>query len=750
MQQVSPLLANFAQNPQLRADICIHSVDQENGFLETSQELFRLKSPKLQIATRHLFPLLDGCTPVEEIIQQIQPYLSEKDILDTLETMQQQSLLKEPSTIPGVAPTPSFIVTGTGTLVQHFTALLHNIGSAHVQAFPVESFQDIERLADEISVQSCRLLFIATSSLLDPRIAAINEVCIAQNIPCLFIGLDHHLQGFVGPLWDPNSLSPCYECLCLRLHMNSQQGAIREAYRGYLRQSQQLPLQHTAPPFLSMHLVSWADWMATGFINGKAANSFPGEVVCIEGESLTATRHRLLPVPHCRACHLHQQRNQDKIQASGTLRDACDRKVGIIHSIQVKPQEPGSPKIHIYNSTSSNIALIIPTRDVVHNSGAGYTEEAALNAAIGESLERYASGLYHQQNLILSSWKQLQQEAIHPSTVGLYSTEQYAQSRFPFVPFTEDTVVRWTEAFTWLDRRRVWVPAFLTYLPYRLTKTETHITHTISTGLAAGASLEAAVLSGLYEVLERDALAISWLHRLPPQHVPDEIVKACPNVWARLEESAGKCRVRFYNLALDFPFPVIFALMEYDGADRSFMTVGCACRFSLVEAVEKAFLEASQGVPYIRYLLQRYQNWEPGTAFKHVDSFTKHAILYSKYPHLRQEVKYLLHPDAQLVEYRQPNVTNIYQNECSKDVQHQLASIVDDLQTKNYNVYCVDLTTPDLRQLGLFVARVIVPGLQHISGIHKYRLLGNPRLYEVVQKLGYQTLPNNPYPHPLP
>ncbi|BAY50475.1 hypothetical protein SAMD00079811_81040 (plasmid) [Scytonema sp. HK-05] len=425
--------------------------------------------------------------------------------------------------------------------------------------------------------------------------------------------------------------------------------------------------------------------MATGFINSKPVNSFPGKVLWVDGESLTATWHRLLPVPYCHACHLHQQKTKDKIKPSGTLRDACERKVGIVHSIQVKPQEPGGPKIHTYNSTSANISLLVPNRDVVHNSGAGYTEEAALNAAIGESLERYAAGLYHQRNLILSSWKQLKEEAVHPSTVGLYSTEQYAQSNFPFVPFTENTAVRWTRAFTWSDRQCVWVPAFLTYLPYRLAKTEANITHSISTGLAAGVSFEAAVLNGLYEVLERDALAISWLHRLPPQPVPDDVVKSCPNVWSRLEESAGKCRVRFYNLALDFPFPVVLALIEYDGADRSFMTIGCACRFSFVEAIEKAFLEASQGIPYIRYLLQRYQDWEPGTAFEYVDSFAKHAILYSKYPHLREEVKYLLHPDAQLVEYRQPSVTGAYQNECGTDAA---------LSCLLYRQWCLSCLTP--------------------------------------------------------
>jgi ribosomal protein S12 methylthiotransferase accessory factor len=65
-----------------------------------------------------------------------------------------------------------------------------------------------------------------------------------------------------------------------------------------------------------------------------------------------------------------------------------------------------------------------------------------------------------------------------------------------------------------------------------------------------------------------------------------------------------------------------------------------------------------------------------------------------------------------------------------------------------------DLTTPDVRQLGLHVARVVVAGLHPLFMGHRNRALGGTRLYRVPQLLGYEGIEpgerDNPYPHPFP
>jgi ribosomal protein S12 methylthiotransferase accessory factor len=48
------------------------------------------------------------------------------------------------------------------------------------------------------------------------------------------------------------------------------------------------------------------------------------------------------------------------------------------------------------------------------------------------------------------------------------------------------------------------------------------------------------------------------------------------------------------------------------------------------------------------------------------------------------------------------------------------------------------------------VVRVLVPGLQQLSGSHRYRMLGTARLHRIAAALGVESAPDNPYPHPLP
>jgi ribosomal protein S12 methylthiotransferase accessory factor len=71
------------------------------------------------------------------------------------------------------------------------------------------------------------------------------------------------------------------------------------------------------------------------------------------------------------------------------------------------------------------------------------------------------------------------------------------------------------------------------------------------------------------------------------------------------------------------------------------------------------------------------------------------------------------------------------------------------------SAYVVDVTSPDVRALGLVVIKVLAPELCMLDVIHGARFLGGPRLYEAAFQLGLRPEPLdpsrvNPYPHPFP
>ena len=75
--------------------------------------------------------------------------------------------------------------------------------------------------------------------------------------------------------------------------------------------------------------------------------------------------------------------------------------------------------------------------------------------------------------------------------------------------------------------------------------------------------------------------------------------------------------------------------------------------------------------------------------------------------------------------------------------------------TPLHSAYAVDVTSPDIRDAGLTVMRVVAPELCALDVEHGAPLLGGRRLYEEPARLGFRTralseAELNPDPHPFP
>ncbi|AYD90874.1 hypothetical protein D5R93_07215 [Actinomyces lilanjuaniae] len=382
----------------------------------------------------------------------------------------------------------------------------------------------------------------------------------------------------------------------------------------------------------------------------------------------------------------------------------------------------------------------------VNNGGAGFSAKEARTAAIGESLERYAAGIYNGSSLRLSSYNSLDDEAVDPTLFKFFTDQQFGRMNLPLVPFDNDTIIRWVKAVRWSDKVDVWVPACQVFLPYRRLEGESVFAQSISTGMAVGPSYEQAVLSGLQEIVERDALAISWMHRLPPRKMLPSVLGSLtlPEFHHGLSKD---WKVELYDITLDVSFPVIAAVMDTYHEGNVIMSFGCACRSTHEQAARKSFLEAAQGVTYIRRLMPSYVDWSPGENFDNLEDFNHHAILYSMYPELRNQARYIIDPEKSTIPCRP---TLPVHTDIGSDVNADLDFLVSEVLKTGHEVYVVDLTTVDVKMLGVRAVRVMVPGFVHLSGTHRARPLGSDRLRNLPSEVGYETVPDNPWPHPLP
>ena len=86
------------------------------------------------------------------------------------------------------------------------------------------------------------------------------------------------------------------------------------------------------------------------------------------------------------------------------------------------------------------------------------------------------------------------------------------------------------------------------------------------------------------------------------------------------------------------------------------------------------------------------------------------------------------------------------------DERGRLRFLLDRLHGLGFEPVVIDLTTDELRELGIWVVRAVIPGLMPMSSVQRGRFLGTPRLYEYPCRAGFGALDEheiNPTPQPF-
>src|SRR5262249_7257498 len=100
-------------------------------------------------------------------------------------------------------------------------------------------------------------------------------------------------------------------------------------------------------------------------------------------------------------------------------------------------------------------------------------------------------------------------------------------------------------------------------------------------------------------------------------------------------------------------------------------------------------------------------------------------------------------------------VSDSWESAASGNAADDLARVVETFAEQCIDVIAVDITTLDVAECGLHVARAVIPALQPLDADYLHRFLGGTRLYEVPFRMRYTKSPTtiesmNPYPHPYP
>jgi ribosomal protein S12 methylthiotransferase accessory factor len=415
---------------------------------------------------------------------------------------------------------------------------------------------------------------------------------------------------------------------------------------------------------------------------------------------------------------------------------------GLVERVRQLPSQPGFPDYQVFGADLGDLGAVVagpgrpapPARGEVSGTGTGWGAMAERLAVV-EAVERYSSSIYDERQFLRARARDLGDDALDLGTLPKCSATELADRACPVAPADTDAVIRWVRGVSLVSRRPVWVPAVLVFMNLATEGTERFALQ-VSTGCAAHVDLCAALVNAVCEVVERDALVLTWLQRLALPRITGPLPGPVADAVAR--GGAGDVQTHLFDATTDLGIPTVYAVDVTRGG-RGFSTaVACATDLDAGRAVLKVLREAASGRIALSATRRRAERVEDFTA-------VWEGAVYMGRPERRGAFAFLLESTASRPLPAIPSLT-------TPTAAGDLEVVAGRLAASGYEAVAVDLTTDEAVRAGLRVVKVVVPGLMPLSFVHRARFLAHPRLYQAPARMGYPINDEdglNPWPQPF-
>ena len=264
--------------------------------------------------------------------------------------------------------------------------------------------------------------------------------------------------------------------------------------------------------------------------------------------------------------------------------------------------------------------------------------------------------------------------------------------------------------------------ASLVYLVHPVPPPEDFSAPASSNGLAAGPTLEAAILAGICELMERDALLVAWMNRLPAIELD---LNSAGNLVTGIQKHYRhfSVDVRAFLIPSDLPAAVVLALSCDDDAHKPAQVVGMGCHPAPAIALTKALFEMCQGRPSES---KRFMDKPPRgrlNQYSDVKTLDDHSA-FASLPEQRKEFSFLWERG---IKARISDLPNPSRSDAALDLEYCVGKLV----ALGERIAYVDLTMPDIAGHGFHVVRTLITGLQPIHFGYGEERLGGRRLFEL-------------------
>jgi ribosomal protein S12 methylthiotransferase accessory factor len=496
-------------------------------------------------------------------------------------------------------------------------------------------------------------------------------------------------SAWIGPTTLPTSPRPCHRCWQLR-RQASQRSTLGvppvddDANGGRVN----TVLGHYLASIIGQELLAVAaDPDTCHFV--AAVQEYPGR-------GADTLLHHVIAEPMCDICgpwvrtppsrtpsYPLAETGHDREPDFGTIeRFIVDDIGGLVTILDHVPKPTGEPELPIVSrAVVADVGLSAADRGRLDCSGKGWSWTEARDTALAEAVERYC-GLTWQPHTVLN---------------GVASAMPYRT-----IASGSNDVEAWAAGWSLATHEQVAVPMRLVTLNSSHSGLHDH-RGTSANGLAAGRGLRDAVLRGLAETVERDAFMRAWLGRAAPERyrglaAPDPFVSRLARQYERVGISLD-----IYHLQNDTRMTTFAAVLR--GSSNPARAVGLGVAADVGTALRRAVAEVAQARLALISLLQteagrvraRWLVDHPSEA----ESRSDHGLLYA----MPESAKAF--SSIERAGYAQ---WPIKARKSAALPTHELGSVVQDLIRAGVEPVFVDVTTPDVVDFDLAVARAIVPG----------------------------------------
>ena len=417
---------------------------------------------------------------------------------------------------------------------------------------------------------------------------------------------------------------------------------------------------------------------------------------------------------------------------------------GLIDSVGERPKQERLPDLDGASANTGRLSVLYPSEGGLRDSNwsdavsSGYAidaDKATCNTrAVFEAVERYGSSVVLKSEVVTASQNELGEAALDLAEVPRCSEREYADPRCPLRPADPSRPIRWVRSIRLGTRQECFVPLVMSHLYIRPNRNE-NFWNQISTGVAAHTDLETAVVSAIEEVVERDAIALTWLAQIPLAEVlPDD----GESLQLLASAHRSECRFRFFDATTDVGVPTLYGIQRRQHHPTMAQHVACATGDSGRKLFRKVMFELTQ---------LNYAGMESRVPPESIDDFMdlSDGAIYMARPENAAAFDFISSRG-------ETKRLSDFGAAPDREGKSRLAALRSQLARIGAEVYLVNLTTDDLRQAGVHVVRAIVPALMPFSPAYRARYLGHRRLYDYATTAGIRDFGEhsvNKYPQPF-